>query len=183
VFTHREYRGLWAAHGLSLAGDQLARVALTVLVFDRTGSALAAAAAYAVTLAPWLLGGPLLAGLGDRYPRRTVLIVSDLASAALVAAMAVPGSGLLTLCALLFAATLLAAPFAAARSALVRDLFPDADRYALATAVTTVTIQAAHVLGFAVGNADSWPVIVILGHCYARGVVNSSGRAAVWGCC
>jgi MFS family permease len=70
VFTHRQYRGLWAAHALPLAGDQLARVALTVLVFDRTRSAAAAAAAYAVTMVPWLIGGPLLAGLGDRYPRR-----------------------------------------------------------------------------------------------------------------
>ena len=59
VFAHREYRGLWIAHGLSLAGDQLARVALAVLVFDRTGSALATAGAYAVTFLPWLVGGPL----------------------------------------------------------------------------------------------------------------------------
>jgi MFS family permease len=152
VFSHREYRGLWAAHALSLAGDQLARVALTVLVFDRTGSAAAAAAAYAVTLLPWLIAGPLLAGLGDRYPRRTVMIACDLGGAALIAAMAIPGADLALLCGLLFAATLLAAPFAAARAALVRDLFGDDDRYARATAVTTVTIQASHVAGFATGG-------------------------------
>jgi MFS family permease len=152
VFAHREYRGLWAAHALSLAGDQLARVALTVLVFDRTGSPAAAAAAYAVTMVPWLVGGPLLGGLGDRYPRRAVLIACDLACAVLVAAMTLPGAGLVVLCALLFAATLVAPAFGAARSALVADLFPDHNRYARATAVTTVTIQAAQVAGFAAGG-------------------------------
>jgi len=157
VLGHREYAGLWAAHLLSLAGDQLARVALAILVFDRTGSAAATAAAYAVTFAPWLLGGPLLAGLGDRHPRRTVLIGCDLASAGLLALMALPSLGLLALCGLLFAVTLLAAPFRSARSALVRDLFPGGTdtaeaSYALATTITTITTQAAQVLGFADGG-------------------------------
>jgi hypothetical protein len=39
VFGNSEFRALWTAHVLSVAGDQLARVALTVLVFDRTRSA------------------------------------------------------------------------------------------------------------------------------------------------
>ncbi len=157
VFGHREYAGLWAAHALSMSGDQLARVALTVLVFDRTGSAVATAAAYAVTFAPWLLGGPLLAGLGDRYPRRAVLVGCDLVSAGLVAVMALPSTGLLALCGLLFAVTMLAAPFRSARSALVRDLFPGGPdqgeaSYALATTITTMTTQAAQVVGFAAGG-------------------------------
>jgi MFS family permease len=62
-----EFRGLWTAQVLSLLGDQLARVALTVLVFDRTESALLTGLVYAVTYLPWLLGGPLLSGLADRY--------------------------------------------------------------------------------------------------------------------
>jgi MFS family permease len=164
VLGNREYAGLWAAHALSLAGDQLARIALAVLVFDRTGSAAATAAAYAITFAPWLLGGPLLAGLGDRYPRRVVLIGCDLASAGLVAVMALPGVSLLALCGLLFAVTILAAPFRSARSALVRDLFPGGSehaesRYALAATLTTMTTQAAQIVGFAVGGV----LVAVLG--------------------
>ena len=34
-----EFRALWAAELVSVAGDQLARVGLSVLVFGRTGSA------------------------------------------------------------------------------------------------------------------------------------------------
>jgi hypothetical protein len=152
VFAHREYLSMWLAHVLSLAGDQLARVALTVLIYERTGSGFAASVAYAVTLIPWLLGGPLLSGLGDRFPRRAVMIGCDLGCAVLVALMAVPGAPPAVLCGLLFAATLLAPPFASSRSALVRDLFPDDDRYGRATAVTQVTVQASQVAGFAGGG-------------------------------
>jgi MFS family permease len=152
VLADREYGALWAAYALSLAGDQLARVALAFLVFDATGSALATAGAYAITFLPWLIGGPLLAGLGDRYPRRTVLVACDVGAAILVALMALPGLGVVALCCLLFLVVLLAAPFTAARSALVRDLFPDGDRYAAATALTTITIQLSQVAGFAAGG-------------------------------
>jgi len=151
VLADREFRGLWAAFGLSLAGDQLAQVALAVLVFQTTGSAAATAAVFAVSLVPWLIGGPLLSGLGDRYPRRTVMVGCDLASALLVAAMALPGLSLPVLCGLLFVVVLLHAPFAAARSALVRDIFPD-DRYTAATAVSSLTRQIALVAGFAAGG-------------------------------
>ena len=44
----REFRVLWSSVILSTAGDRLALVALTLLVFDRTGSPLLAAAVYAL---------------------------------------------------------------------------------------------------------------------------------------
>ncbi|MGM1060625.1 MFS transporter [Saccharothrix sp. Mg75] len=49
------------------------------------------ALAYALTFLPALFGGLLLAGLADRYPRRTVMIVADLVRAAVVVFMACPG--------------------------------------------------------------------------------------------
>jgi hypothetical protein len=52
---------------LSVAGDQLARVALTLLVYGRTHSALLAAVAFAASVVPTFLGGILLAGLADRW--------------------------------------------------------------------------------------------------------------------
>jgi MFS family permease len=86
-----EFRGLWAAQVLSLLGDQLARVALTVLVFERTASALLTGLVYAVTMLPWLVGGPLLSGLADRRPRRAVMLTCLVISGVLVAGVAVPG--------------------------------------------------------------------------------------------
>jgi MFS family permease len=91
VFAVAEFRALWAAQVLSVGGDQLARVALTVLVYAHTGSALLAAVAYAASIAPQFLGGLLLSGLADRWPRRSVMIVCDLARAPLAALMALSG--------------------------------------------------------------------------------------------
>ena len=87
-----EFRALWAAELVSVAGDQLARVGLSVLVFGRTGSAVWAAATYALTFLPALVGGVLLGRLADRHPRRQVMIVCDLVRALLVALMVLPGN-------------------------------------------------------------------------------------------
>ena len=70
VFAVAEFRALWMAQLLSVIGDQLARVALTVLVYDRTRSALLAAVTFVVSIVPTFVGGMTLAWLADRYPRR-----------------------------------------------------------------------------------------------------------------
>jgi predicted MFS family arabinose efflux permease len=152
VFAVGEYRALFAAQVLSVIGDQFARVALTVLVFERTGSAGLAALTYALTFLPDLLGGPLLSGLADRYPRRQVMIVSDLARAGLVGLMAVPGVPFQALCGLLVAVQLLEAPFGAARAATLPAVL-EGDRYVLGSAIHNTTMQIAQVLGFAAGGA------------------------------
>ncbi len=102
-----EFRALWLAQVLSVAGDQVARVALTLLVYDRTRSAALAAITFVMGMLPSFLGGLLLSGLGDWLPRRTVMIGCDLARAALVVIMTVPGLPLASLVGLLFAVTAL----------------------------------------------------------------------------
>jgi MFS family permease len=114
VLADREVVGLLASRLVSLAGDQVARVALTVLVFESTKSATLAAATYACTYLPAIVAGPLLGGLVDRRPRRTVLVVTDLLRAALFLLMAVPSLPLPGLLLLVLVATALDAPFAAA---------------------------------------------------------------------
>ncbi|MGH3410373.1 MAG: MFS transporter, partial [Streptosporangiaceae bacterium] len=47
VFAVREFRALWFSVVLSAAGDRLALVALTLLVYSRTRSPLLAAMTYA----------------------------------------------------------------------------------------------------------------------------------------
>jgi TnpA family transposase len=70
VFAVREFRAVWLSEILSVAGDRLALVAVTLLVYDRTRSPLLTALAYAGGDLPWIIGGLFLAGLADRYPRR-----------------------------------------------------------------------------------------------------------------
>ncbi|MEV5326968.1 MFS transporter [Nonomuraea fastidiosa] len=152
VIAIREFRALWYGQGLSLLGDQLAQVALAVLVFDRTGSPLATAAVYALTYLPSILGGPLLAGLADRFARRGVMLTCDLIRAALVAVMAVPGVPFWALCALVFLVVLLSAPFSAARAALLPEVL-EGDAYVIGSALQNMTNQAVQMLGFAAGGA------------------------------
>ncbi len=90
LLRDREFLILTITEFFSLAGDQLARVALTVLVFDRTNSALQAAVTYALTFIPAAIGGPLLSGLADRRPRRSVMIAADLVRAPLIGLLADP---------------------------------------------------------------------------------------------
>ena len=78
VFAIAEFRALWTAQLLSVVGDQLARVALTVLVYDRTRSSLLAAITFAVSIVPTFVGGMTLAWMADRYSRRGVMIACDL---------------------------------------------------------------------------------------------------------
>ncbi len=117
----RQARALQAAQLLSYAGDQLARVAIAVLVYGQTRSAFLTAALYALTYLPPLLGGSAVSRLTGRLGPRTVAIGVDVARAAMVAAMALPGTHLISLCALVITTTLLGAPFSAARSALAHD--------------------------------------------------------------
>src|ERR1700736_845971 len=91
VFAVREFRALWFSEILSVAGDRLALVALTLLVYNQTHSSLLADLAYAAGYLPWVVGGLFLADLADRRPRRTVMVACDAVRAVLVAAMALPG--------------------------------------------------------------------------------------------
>jgi MFS family permease len=152
VFAVAEFRALWLAQLLSVVGDQLARVALTVLVYDRTRSALLAAVTFAVSIVPTFIGGITLAWMADRYPRRAVMIACSLIQGLLVLVMAIPRIPLALVVALLFVVTLAEAPFAAARAAIFPDVLTG-DTYVVGTAIGLTTYQFAQVLGFAVGGA------------------------------
>ena len=149
-FANTEFRAIWTTRGLSLLGDQLARVALAVLVFERTGSAALTGAAYAATFLPYL-AGPLVAGTADSRPRRTILVTLDLARALTVGAMALPGMPLIWMCVLLALVTAASPVYDAARSAMLPEVLTDGS-YPTGLAICTITTESAQVLGFAVGG-------------------------------
>jgi MFS family permease len=152
VFAVAEFRALWLAQLLSVAGDQLARVALTVLVYARTQSALLAAVTFVASVVPTFVGGVTLAWLADQYPRRQVMIACDLIRCVLVLVMAIHGMPIAAMVVLLFMVTLVGAPFTSARAAIYPDVL-DGDKYVMGTAVTLTTLQFAQVIGFAAGGA------------------------------
>ncbi len=152
MFAVRQFRPLFGSYLLSTIGDELARVALTVLVFQRTDSAVLSAVTFGISYLPWLLAGPVLAALADRLPRHRVLIACDVVRAVLVACMAVPGVPLPLLLGLLLLVSVCAPPFEAARAALMADVL-EGDRYAVATSLTGITQQLAQLVGFLLGGA------------------------------
>src|SRR5690348_14683708 len=91
VFAHPEFRALLTSSVLSMGGDRLALVALTLLVYSRSKSPLLTAVTFAAGFVPYLFVGLILSGLADRLPRRTVMVTCDLIRVVLVAAMLVPG--------------------------------------------------------------------------------------------
>jgi MFS family permease len=158
VLVNSEFRALWAAQILSLIGDRLARVGLGWLVFARTGSALLTASVTAVMLLPYL-AGPLLSGIADRRPRRGVLVACDLARAAVVAAMLIPGVPLIVLIVLIAIAAVFTPLFSSARVALLHMIFPGRAEFQAANALAQITFQISQVVGYAVGGA----VVLLLG--------------------
>jgi predicted MFS family arabinose efflux permease len=151
VFAHPEFRALWISYVLSMGGDRLALVALTLLVYDRSKSPLLAAITFAAGFVPYLFGGMFLSGLADRLPRRSVMVTCDLIRVVLVAAMLAPGVPLVGMVVLLYVVTLLQPPFDASRSAIIRDVV-EKDRYPLAMAVMGSTTRGVVVVGSAVGG-------------------------------
>ncbi|MFD0474921.1 MFS transporter [Nonomuraea thailandensis] len=151
LFVLVEYRAVFTASVLSWSGDYLCKAAVALLVFDRTGSALASAAAFALSYLPWLTAGPLLAAVAERYPARSVMISCDLVRAALIALIAIPGVPVAVLLVLLFAGGLLAPPFDAARSAQLPQILTG-DRYALGLAFNNTILHLAQVVGYAAGG-------------------------------
>jgi MFS family permease len=100
----RAFRHLAAAATINEFGNWIGELALAIVVYDRTGSALATAALFlSLRFAPALLG-PLLTAYAEAWPPRRLLPAFYLLEAVLFATLALlprhtPLGGLLALCA------------------------------------------------------------------------------------
>jgi MFS family permease len=165
VFAVKEFRAVWWSQALSYIGDQLAQVALAILVYRTTGNVLLTAVAYSLTYLPPIVGGPVLSVLADLLSRRRVMVACDVARAALVALMAwdrVPFAGL---CVLIFFTVLLSAPFTAARAAVLPEVL-EGDLYVVGSGAINITHQATQMLGFLLGGA----IVAVVGTRQALGL-------------
>lgn len=152
VFAVREFRAVFAAHVLSLLGVVVSEIALTVLVYDLTGSPLLSALTFALGFLPYLVGGTLLAGVADRYPARRVLVVCDLVCAACVAVMVLPGTPVGGLLALRCAVAAVSPVFTGTRMAALTDILGDGELYVLGRSLLRIVSQSALLAGFGAGG-------------------------------
>jgi MFS family permease len=151
LLSNREYRALLGSSGLSWLGDYLAKAAVAALVYQQTGSVVTTAAAFAISFAPWLLIGPLLSALAERYPYRTVMIISDLARMVLIALVALPNLPIPVLIGLLFLTSLGNPPYESSRSALLPTILPG-DRMVLGISLNISLSQACQIGGYLAGG-------------------------------
>jgi predicted MFS family arabinose efflux permease len=166
VLAVPEFRALWLAEAQSVFGDQLAKVALTILVYDRTGSALLAATAYALTFLSALAGGLGLSQLADRFPRRQLMVACALGQAVVVGLMAIPGMPILVLCVLVFAIGLIQSPAIAAQNAVTREVFTDDELYLRSQDLRGITTNTLMLLGLAGGGV----LVVAIGTSWALAI-------------
>jgi Na+/melibiose symporter-like transporter len=156
AMANREFRGIVGAQFTSECGDQIAAIALSYLVYTRSNNAFQAAATYAVTYAPWVLGAVVTSPLVDRFSRRRVMLICDLARVITVGLLAILVSfhgipiGVLLL--LVLISSCFSPPFGAARSSLLPDIFEAGPGYVGAVAIGRILQQVDQVFGFALGG-------------------------------
>jgi MFS family permease len=151
VLGNTELVALLAARVLSGIGDQLARVVLALYVLDRSnGNALLAALVLAVSYLPSTFGFAILGSLADRFPRRAVMLWTDLIRAMLVTALAVAvawDAGFAAVILLLVAETF-SAPALSARSSLLPEAARSPVEYQAVVGLGNTFEQAIQVVGF-----------------------------------
>lgn len=147
------FRRLWAAGAVSLCGDWLSFVAVSVLALTHGGGPLALAVVFAAHTLPAAVLSPLAGALVDRVDRRKVLIAADVLASLATAAMALAAVlGALTAVQLLLVVrSAITSAVPPGESAALRRLVGE-DELVPANAILAATWSTAYVLGMALGG-------------------------------
>jgi MFS family permease len=141
---------LFVSRVISLTGGAAAFIALNFTIWDRTHSTAWLAAALLLTFGVEGLAAPFAGALGDRFDRRKLMIISDLAAAAVFLAMALVDSPGILL-PLAFLSALAEAPFYTASAAAIPNLV-SAEDLSWANGMVSVGRNAGIVLGPVLGG-------------------------------
>ncbi|XVQ07758.1 MFS transporter [Spirillospora sp. CA-255316] len=151
VLAEPRFRVLFVTRSLAIAADTLRMVALSVLVYARTGSPLLAAVAFGIGFLPQVVGGALLGSLADRLrPRPLVAGVYALeaAAAAVLALLDPPVAVALVLVAVVACVTPV---MSGAVYRLAAEVLPG-EGYVLGRSLMMIAASAAQLLGLAFGG-------------------------------
>lgn len=148
-----DFRMLWIAQTISIVGDKINQVALSLMVYQVTKSAAQMGLVFAITFLPAALFGLISGPLVDRWDRRRTMITADVVRAGLVLAIpfAVP-IGMWAVYALVFASATVSLLFEPSRMALVPSLL-ERDELMAANALDTTTSSIAELLGIGFAGA------------------------------
>lgn len=140
VFAHPGYRRLWSARTVSQAGDVFATVALALLVFDLTGTALGVSAVVFAEIIPVLLLAPMAGTLVDRLPRVAVMVAADVWRAALAAALIFVGHNVVAVYAIAVGLSVGAVLFNPAANSALPTLVEDEELVAANSGIWTAAV-------------------------------------------
>lgn len=146
-----EFRALFLAFTVAILGSVVSAVALTVLVYERTGSPFLSSLTFALGFLPYLLSGLFVSAAVDRLPPRRLLSGCDAVSALLLASMAWPRMPTGALLAILALVSSITSVSAGARSGLVRGVVGDA-AFVPARSLLRISAQSAQFAGNALGG-------------------------------
>lgn len=151
-----KYLPIFLVSALSLWGDNIARITIAAIVFERTRSPLATATTLAVSLLPTVFGRSLLGPIVDRLPYKYVLVGAHLLRALCVGGLIVlvmAEARLVVIFAVLFLLETIGGAAVASNMILLTDLFPDRRYYARAVGLSALSEQTNQAVGLAVGGA------------------------------
>jgi predicted MFS family arabinose efflux permease len=170
ALRYPDFRWLLSGLAVSQIGDWLYNLALVVLVYERTHSALWVGVTTAVRVVPVVVLGPLGGVLADRFDRRRIMITCDLARMGLMVVLAAVAAFQLPIVlapVIAAIATAAAAPYVSCVAAVTPRVVDDADlpgANAARSAVTGIGI----VLGPALGG-----VLLLLGSAASAFALNA----------
>jgi MFS family permease len=124
ALQERDFRYLWFAGLLSDAGDWMLLIALPIVVYGLTGSALGTSVAFLAELVPGIVLAPFAGRLADRADRRRVMLVVTILQALSLLPLLLAGSdsGLAIVYAVIAVQASLATLFDPAKNALLPTL-------------------------------------------------------------
>jgi MFS family permease len=137
---------------VSLSGGSAAWIALVAAIYGQTGSALWVSAAIFSSVVASVVSAPFAGWVGDRFDRRRVLIVSDIAAAGASLTMAATAHHAAALLALLGISSVVQSPFDPASAAAIPSVVAESE-VPRANALVSATSSAAYLLGPLIGGA------------------------------
>ncbi|WP_127474446.1 MFS transporter [Microbacterium sulfonylureivorans] len=153
AFAIPAFRRLWSAGLISDTGDWMLFIALPLVVFQLTGSAVGTAFAFLLELVPAVVLAPLAATLVGRFDRRWLMVVVNIGQAlALLPLLFVHGAGELPLAyAVILAHASLSTLFEPAKNTLLPELV-DSERLVSANALNGLNQSLGRLIGGPLGG-------------------------------
>jgi MFS family permease len=158
VLASRNFRLLWLGQAVSTFGDKFSEIAIPILVYNLTGSAMQLGLAFLAQTSAALIFGLFAGVFSDRWNRQRTMIVTDVLRAFLMfAIIAVPflpvalSGQLVTLYALGFAATAVKQFFLPAKVATIPETVTESQLVS-ANSIDQATMTLMGFFGFAIAG-------------------------------